>query len=103
MLKTRRFPRQKRKIIAALVAAAGSFAIGIFLPIDMWANSAKSVNKSAVEMSKANAIDDSQKNLNVLQEIVKIKPVVDKKVKGSKNALETLELQRFNFAIPKRF
>lgn len=107
MLKTTRLPRQNLKFLAALVAAAGSFTIGIFLPIDLRANSAKSVNKSTVEMkaaiNRANAIDEPQKDINVLQEIVKIKPVVDKKVKGSENALETLELQRFNFAIPTRF
>lgn len=100
MLKTSKYNRQKRKLIAALVAAGGSFIVGVFLPMELWANPAKSVDKPR-EIKTAVESDRIEKN--VLQEIVKIKPAVATKVKASENALTTLELKRFNFAIPSRF
>ncbi len=107
MQKTTKFTRQKRQFLAALVAASGSFIVGVFLPMDMWTGRAKSVNKpsevnAAINTSNA-AVETSQIDKNVLQEIVKIKPAVATKVKASENALTTLELKRFNFAIPRRF
>ncbi|MDY6803550.1 MAG: polysaccharide deacetylase family protein [Cyanobacteriota bacterium] len=103
MQKTTKLNGQKRKFLAALVAASGSFIVGVFLPMDMWANSGKSVNQPT-EINAANtAVENPKIDKNALQEIVKIKPAVATTVKASENALTTLELKRFNFAIPSRF
>jgi len=107
MLKATRTTRQNRKFLAALVAASGSFLVGIFLPLDFGTNSAKSVNKAAEINSNINndptVAENSETDRNVLQQIVTIKPAIASKVKASENSLKTVELKRFNFAIPKRF
>lgn len=102
MLKATRTTRQNRKFLAALVAASGSFLVGVFLPLDLGTNPAKSVNK-AVEINPVINEANTKEDNNILQEIITIKPVIASKVKASENSLKTVELKRFNFAIPKRF
>ena len=107
MLKTTRTTRSNRKFLAALIAASGSFLVGIFLPLDFGTNPAKSVNQAVEIKSDINNdstdVDNSKIDENVLQEIVTIKPAIASKVKASQNSLKNIELRRFNFAIPKRF
>lgn len=99
MLKARRTTRQNRKFLAALVAASGSFLVGVFLPLDFGTNQAKSVVEINPVLNEAN----TKENNRELQQIVTIKPAIASKVKASENSLKFLELKRFNFAIPKRF
>ncbi len=102
MLKTTRATRQNRKFIAALVAASGSFIVGVFLPLDFSTNPAKSVNQAVENNPVINEANTKEDN-SVLQQIITIKPAIASKVKASENSLKTVELTRFNFAIPKRF
>lgn len=110
MLKTKKSTGHKNKFIVALIAAGGSFIVGIFQPMDMWAarqNHEKNDNRAqefptVIKESRA-AIEPAKVNDKELEKVIKIKPAVATRVKGSENALQTLELKRFNFGIPKRF
>ncbi|MDJ0555078.1 MAG: polysaccharide deacetylase family protein [Microcoleaceae cyanobacterium MO_207.B10] len=93
------------KSLATLIAASGSFLIGMILPLDIWS---KQTNTSiaTVNQTTNNTVNiptsKNSKNPENL-EVIKIKSVVAKRVNKAKQKLRSLELQTFNFNIPKRF
>lgn len=92
------------KTLATIIAASGSFLVGMVLPLDIWANqttttlSTVNTTKNTVKIP-TNTSSKKTENL----EIIKIQSVVAKQVNEAKQKLRSLELKTFNYNVPKRF
>lgn len=92
------------KTLATIIAASGSFLVGMVLPLDIWANQTTTtittVNTTTNQV-KIPASTSSKKTENL--EVIKIKSVVARQVNEAQQKLRNLELQTFNYNVPKRF
>ncbi len=89
------------KSLATIIAASGSFLIGMLLPLDIWANQQGST--TATTTISTNTINQPANNKETQLEVIKISSVVAKNINKTQQNLRELELKTFNFSVPKRF
>ncbi|MEB3339418.1 polysaccharide deacetylase family protein [Okeania sp.] len=83
---------RKGKPLATIIAASGSFFIGILLAINILANQQPTVTTK-------NKIDNQENQLKT----IKISSIVAQNIQTTRQKLRELELKTFNFSVPKRF
>ena len=91
------------KFLATIIAASGSFLVGMILPLDIWANQTNTVTSTINTDTKNQSANSISNNKEENFEVIKIQSVVAKKVNQAKQKLRSLELQTFNYNVPKRF
>ena len=89
------------KSLATIIAASGSFLIGILLPLDIWAN--QQPTRTASTAATTNTINQPANNKENQLEVMKISSVLAKNINTTRQKLRELELKTFNFSVPKRF
>ncbi|MGK7921453.1 MAG: polysaccharide deacetylase family protein [Trichodesmium sp.] len=95
------------KSLATIIAASGSFLIGMLLPLDISAkkqastqsSTAVTTNATSSQSTNSQATNDKDSQLKV----IKISSVIAKTINQTKQELRELELKTFNFSVPKRF
>ncbi|NEP05382.1 MULTISPECIES: polysaccharide deacetylase family protein [Okeania] len=101
------------KSLATVIAASGSFLIGMLLPMEIWTNQQTNTKATTVKTAtntntvktatSTKTINQSVNSKETPLEIIKISSVVAKKINNTKQKLRELELKTFNFSVPKRF
>ena len=85
------------KSLATIIAASGSFLIGMLLPLNI------SVNQQSTTTINTDIINQPVNNKKQQLEVIKISSVVAKNINNTRQKLRQLELRTFNFSVPKRF
>lgn len=95
------------KSLATIIAASGSFLVGMILPLDIWVNQTTTIQTTTTANTATNTINKpvNKKPQEKAQEleVIKIKSVVSKQVNEAQQKLRKLELKTFDFNVPKRF
>jgi len=89
------------KSLATIIAASGSFLIGMLLPLDISANQQSTT--TATTKIKTDIINQPVNNKKKQLEVTKISSIVAKNINKTRQKLRQLELRTFNFSVPKRF
>ena len=89
------------KSLATIIAASGSFLIGILLPLDIWANQQGTTTASTAVTT--NTINQPENNKENQLEVIKISSLLAKNINTTRQKLRELELKTFDFSVPKRF
>ncbi|MDF0551654.1 polysaccharide deacetylase family protein [Kamptonema sp. UHCC 0994] len=87
-----RLLRQRKTFTAAFVAAAGSFVLGVILPINLRLN----------QMVSLWALVQPQKSA-ASPEVLKVTAAVEERVEDAEKAIAILEEKQFSFFIPTQF
>ncbi|NEQ39808.1 MAG: polysaccharide deacetylase family protein [Okeania sp. SIO3I5] len=89
------------KSLATIIAASGSFLIGMLLPLDILANQQSTT--TATTKRNTDIINQPASYKKKQLEVIKISSVVAKNINKTRQKLRELELRTFNFSVPKRF
>lgn len=87
-----RLLRQRKTFTAVIVAAAGSFVLGVVLPMNLRLN----------QMVQVLAIAQPQKP-SAIPDVLKVTAAVEERVEDAQKEIALIEEQRFSFLIPPQF
>lgn len=92
---------RERKYLVTIIAASGSFLIGMLLPLDIWVN--PQIATTANTKISAKKINQPTNNKKKPLEVIKISSVVAKRINNTQQKIRELELKTFNLSVPKSF
>ncbi|NJL65980.1 MAG: polysaccharide deacetylase family protein [Microcoleus sp. SM1_3_4] len=97
MINIKRLWRRRKKLIVAFIAAAGSFLVGVTMPVNLRADRPE-------PPSPAKVVAVSQLQIqNPSPKVGKVKQAIDRRVAFSQQAIEQLQENRFDSALPSLF
>lgn len=97
MANIKRLWRRRKKLIVAFIAAAGSFLVGVTLPVNLRAD-----RPDAPSPARVVAVSQSQTQ-NQSPKVNTVKRAIEQRVEFSQQAIDLLQENRFNSALPSLF
>jgi peptidoglycan-N-acetylglucosamine deacetylase len=94
----KRLWRRRKKLIVAFIAATGSFLLGVTLPVNLRAD-----RSPAPPQTQVVAVAQLQTQNPISNPIPKVKQAIDRRVAFSQQALDRLQENRFDSALPSQF
>ncbi|MGL5064993.1 MAG: polysaccharide deacetylase family protein [Microcoleus sp.] len=97
MTNIKRLWRRRKKLILAFIAAAGSFLVGVTLPVNVRTDRAQTPPQvKVVTVSQSQTQNQSPK-------VNRVKRAIEQRVEFSKQELDRLQENRFNSSLPSQF
>ncbi len=97
MANIKRLLRRRKNLIVAFIAAAGSFLLGVTMPVNLRAN-----QPEAPLQPQAIAVSQSQEQ-KPSPNVNKVKQAIGQRVEFSQQAIDQLQANRFNSTLPSEF
>lgn len=98
MINIKRLWRRRKKLIVAFIAAAGSFLVGVTVPVNLRADRPEAPPPPAQVL----AVSQLQTQ-NPIPKVNKVKQAIDRRVAFSQQAIDRLQENRFDSALPSQF
>lgn len=101
MIDIKRLWRRRKKLIVAFIAAAGSFLVGVTLPVNLRAD--RSPGPPPTQVVAVAQLQTQNPIPNPIPKAGKVKQAIDRRVAFSQQALDRLQENRFDSALPSQF